>query len=43
MDYLRIVPPEEMAQREEAKKAKDDARRIHREKVKLAKERRKRK
>jgi len=43
MDYLRVIPPEEMAQREEAKKAKDEARRLHREKVKQAKERRKRK
>jgi hypothetical protein len=36
MDYLRVVPPEEMKQREEERKAKDEARRLHREKVKLA-------
>lgn len=43
MDHLRVIPPEEMKKREEAKKAKDEARRLHREKVKQAKERRKRK
>ncbi len=36
MDHLRVVPPEEMAQREEERKAKDEARRIRREKVKSA-------
>ena len=41
MDYLRVVPSEEMTRREEAKKVKAEARRIHREKVKFAKERRK--
>lgn len=39
MDLLRIIPSEEMKEREEAVKAKDESRRIHREKVKSAKER----
>lgn len=42
MNYLRVVPPEEMAKREEEQKAKDEARRLHREKVRQAKESRKR-
>lgn len=37
MGYLLVVPPEEMKEREEVKKAKDEARRSHREKVKNAK------
>ncbi len=41
MDYLRVVPPEEMNQREEERKVKDEARRLHREKVKQAREGRK--
>lgn len=40
MDYLRVVPPEEMKKREEDKKAKDEAKRLHKEKVKEAKKRR---
>jgi hypothetical protein len=36
MDYLRVLPPEEVAQREEEQKAKYEARRLHREKVKSA-------
>lgn len=43
MDYLRVVPPEEMKKREEAKKAKDETRRLHREKVKSARAQRKNK
>jgi hypothetical protein len=43
MECLRVVPPEEMAQREEERKAKEEARRLHREKVKSAKERREKK
>lgn len=43
MNYLRIVPPEEMAQREEEKKVKDEARRVHREKIKNARANRKKK
>lgn len=41
MDYLRVIPPEEMKEREEAKKAKDEARRIHREKVRESRNRKK--
>jgi len=41
MDHLRVVPPEEMKQREEERKAKDEARRLHREKVKSARKVRK--
>jgi hypothetical protein len=33
MDHLCVIPPEEMKEREEAKKAKDESRRIHREKM----------
>lgn len=36
MNYLRVIPPEEVAKLEEEKKAKDEARRLHREKVKNA-------
>lgn len=43
MNYLRVVPPAEVAKREEEQKAKDEARRLHREKVKSAKEGRKKK
>lgn len=43
MEHLRVIPPEEMKEREEAKKVKDEAHRLHREKVKQAKEKRKRK
>jgi hypothetical protein len=43
MDYLRVIPPEEVKEREEVKKAKDEVRRLHREKVKQVKEKRKRK
>ena len=42
MDYLRIVPPEEMEQREKEKQEKAEKRRIHREKVKYVKDARKR-
>lgn len=41
MDYLRVIPPEEMAQREAERKEKDEARRLHREKVKATRERKK--
>jgi len=41
MDHLRVVPPEEMKQCEEERKAKDEARRLHREKVKSARKGRK--
>jgi hypothetical protein len=41
IDYLRVVPPEEMAQREEERKEKAEKRRIHREKVAEAKKLRK--
>lgn len=41
MNYLRVLSPEEVKQREEEKKKKEEARRIHREKVKLARESRK--
>ena len=41
MNYLRIIPPEEMEQREKERKEKAEKRRIHREKVKEAKARRK--
>ena len=41
MDHLRVISPEKMKKREEAKKAKDEAHRIHREKVKLAEVRKK--
>lgn len=41
MDHLRVVPPEEMKQREEERKAKEEARRLHREKVKSARKGRK--
>ncbi len=44
MEHLRVILPEEVEQREEAKKAKDEARRLHREKIKNARAgRRKRK
>ena len=39
MDYLRVVPPEEMTKREEEKKVKDEACRLHREKVRSARSR----
>ncbi len=41
MDYLRVIPPEEMKQREIEKKEKEEARRLHREKVKLVRKGRK--
>lgn len=41
MDYLRIIPPEEMERRDKEKQEKYEKRRIHREKVKEAKKRRK--
>lgn len=40
MDYLRVIPPEEMAKREEAKKAKEEKRRLHRETVAKARKNR---
>lgn len=41
MDYLRVIPPEEVAQREEEEKVKYEKRRAHREAVKQAKASRK--
>ena len=37
MEYLRVLSPEEVEQREKDKKIKDETRRIHREKVKTTK------
>lgn len=43
MDYMRLVPPEEMAQREKEKVERDELKREHREKVRESKKRRSRK